>query len=136
MDIQLHVQLVVSWNPVHGEVYSIQHYVIKCACNLWQFCGFIRVLRFLPLKNDHHDIAEILLKVALNTIKLSIFYFGNKGYGWVFFHQYFRNIILVTFIRKGNRSTEGKTLNISTYQYRWIKSHIVVSSTPRHLSEK
>ena len=32
--------------------------------------GFLRVLRFPPLKkNDRHDIAEILLKVALNTIK-------------------------------------------------------------------
>jgi hypothetical protein len=75
-------------------------------------------VEYVAYKNDHHDIAEILLKVALNTIKLSIFYFGNKGYGWGFFHQYFRNIILVTFIRKGNRSTEGKTINISTYQYR------------------
>jgi hypothetical protein len=33
-------------------------------------CGFLRVLRFPPpSKADRHDITEILLKVALNTIK-------------------------------------------------------------------
>jgi len=25
---------VVSWNPTHGEVYSIQHYVIKLVSDL------------------------------------------------------------------------------------------------------
>jgi hypothetical protein len=58
---------VVSSNPAHGEVYSIQHYVIK-------------VVRFPPgtpvsptNKTEHHEITEILLKVALNTKK--------NGYG-------------------------------------------------------
>jgi hypothetical protein len=46
---------VVSSNPVHGDVSSIQHYVIK--------------LKFVSdLRTDHHYITEILLKVALNTI--------------------------------------------------------------------
>jgi hypothetical protein len=40
---------VVSSNPTHGEVYSIQHYVIKFVSNLRQIDGFIRVLRFPPL---------------------------------------------------------------------------------------
>ena len=31
-----------------GEVYPIQHYVIKFVSNLWQVGGFLRVLRFLP----------------------------------------------------------------------------------------
>ena len=35
---------VVSSNPVHGEVYSIQHYVIKFVGHLRQLCGFLRVL--------------------------------------------------------------------------------------------
>ncbi len=48
---------VVSSNPVHGQVYSIQHYVIK----------FISDLR----QADRQDITEILLKVALNTINLN-----------------------------------------------------------------
>ena len=31
---------VVSSNPTHGEVNSIQLYVIKFASDLWQFSGF------------------------------------------------------------------------------------------------
>jgi hypothetical protein len=30
---------VVSSNPAHGEVYSIQHYVIKFVSDLWQDGG-------------------------------------------------------------------------------------------------
>jgi hypothetical protein len=60
---------VVGSNPVDGEVYSIQHYVIKFVSDLRQVGGFLRVLRFPPpIKIDRHDITEILLKVALNTI--------------------------------------------------------------------
>ena len=57
---------VVSSNPDHGVVYSIQHYVIK----------FVSALRRsgTPIsstnKADRHEIAEILLKVALNTLTL------------------------------------------------------------------
>jgi hypothetical protein len=62
----------MSSNPAHGshgEVYSIQHYVIKFVSDLRQVDGFLRVFRFSPTnKADHHDITEILLKVALNTI--------------------------------------------------------------------
>ena len=32
----------VSWNPVHDEVYSIQHYVIKFVSDLRQVGGFLR----------------------------------------------------------------------------------------------
>jgi hypothetical protein len=39
---------VVSSNPVHGEVYSIQHYVIKFVSDLRQIGGFLQVLRFPP----------------------------------------------------------------------------------------
>ena len=39
---------VMSSSPVHGEVYSIQHYVIKFLSNLWQVGGFLRLLRFPP----------------------------------------------------------------------------------------
>ena len=35
---------VVSLNPVHGEVYSIHHYVIKYISDLRQVGGFLRVL--------------------------------------------------------------------------------------------
>ena len=49
---------VVSSNPAHGEVYSIQHYVIKFVSDMRQVDGFF-----------HHDTTEILLKVMLNTVK-------------------------------------------------------------------
>jgi len=39
---------VVSLNSAHGEVYSIQHYVIKFVSDLGQFVGFLWVLRFPP----------------------------------------------------------------------------------------
>jgi len=55
---------VVSSNLVHGDVFSIQHYVIKFV-RAWFSTG-------TPIsstnKTDCHDITEILLKVALNTI--------------------------------------------------------------------
>jgi hypothetical protein len=57
LDFQLPVQSVpittnvVSSNPVHGEVYSIQHYVIKFVSDLRQVDGFLLVLRFpRPIK--------------------------------------------------------------------------------------
>jgi hypothetical protein len=55
------------------QVYSIQHYVIKLVSDLRQVGGILRVLRFAPSKkNDLHDITEILLKVALNTIATNL----------------------------------------------------------------
>jgi hypothetical protein len=54
LDLQLLVQLwsittkVVSLNPVHDEVYSIQHYVIKFVSDVRQGGGFLRVVRFPP----------------------------------------------------------------------------------------
>jgi hypothetical protein len=61
---------VVSSSPVHGKVYSVQHYVIMFVSDLPQVGGFLRVLWFpSPIKHDRHHTSEILLKVALNTIK-------------------------------------------------------------------
>jgi hypothetical protein len=39
---------VVRSNPVHGEVYLIQHYVIKFVSDLRHVCGFLQVLWFPP----------------------------------------------------------------------------------------
>jgi putative component of membrane protein insertase Oxa1/YidC/SpoIIIJ protein YidD len=69
--LQLVLQLsnVVNSNPAHGKVYSIHHYVTKCVSDLRQVGGF-------PVsstnKTDHHDITDILLKLALNTIILTL----------------------------------------------------------------
>jgi hypothetical protein len=54
MDLQLPVQSVqittkfVSSNPAHGEVCSIQHYVIKFVSDLRQVGDFLRVPRLPP----------------------------------------------------------------------------------------
>ena len=55
-----------------GEVYSIQHYVIKFVSDLCQVGGFFpgTPVSFAN-KTDCHEITEILLKVALNTITSS-----------------------------------------------------------------
>ena len=57
LDLQLPVQSVpittkvVSLNPVHDEMYSIQHYVIKFVSDLQQVSGFLQVLWFpQPIK--------------------------------------------------------------------------------------
>jgi len=67
LDLQPSVQSVsittniISSNPVHGEVYSIQHYVIKFVSDLRQVSS--------TNKTGRHDTTEILLKMALNTIQ-------------------------------------------------------------------
>jgi len=64
---------VVSSNPAHDEVYSIQHYVIKF---IFYFRHAVWFFPGTPVsstnKSDRHDITEILLKVALNTIVLTL----------------------------------------------------------------
>jgi hypothetical protein len=82
-----------SSNPAHGEVYSIQHYVIKFA-SYWQQVGsFFRVLQFPP---PIKLTAKILLKLVLNTTTLTpvseqilfwclnmvITCMHNKSFGW------------------------------------------------------
>ena len=47
-------------------------YVIKFDNDLWQVGGFLRVLWFPPPIKHRHDITEILLKVALNTLTLTV----------------------------------------------------------------
>ena len=51
--------------------YSIQHHVIKFVSDLRQFGGFLWVLQFPPPIKPT-AIAELLLKVALNTITLTL----------------------------------------------------------------
>ena len=71
----------MSSNRAHGEVYSIQHYVIKFVSDLWQFGGFRQILQFLPLKKMT-ALTEILLIVALITITLTpnnLKVFGSKS---------------------------------------------------------
>ena len=46
--LHLECTKVVSYNPVHVYVYSIQQYVIKFVRDLRQVGGFLRVLLFPP----------------------------------------------------------------------------------------
>ena len=49
---------------------GVQHCVIKFVSDLWQVSGFLRGPPVSSTnKTDRHNISEILLKVALNTIK-------------------------------------------------------------------
>ena len=42
---------VLSLSPVHGEMYSIHHYVMKFVSDLLQVGGLLQVLQFrLPIK--------------------------------------------------------------------------------------
>ena len=87
--------------PDHGEVYSIQHYVIKLVSNLRQ-AGRVLLVPMFPLPiNHHHDKTEILLKVALNTITPCIIILLNAllslklfGFPVLWFWAYLMKVIL------------------------------------------
>ena len=57
---------VVSLNPVHDEMYSIQHDVIKFVSDLRQVGGFLRVLQFPP---QIKLIATIQLKCVESGVR-------------------------------------------------------------------
>ena len=53
----------MSLNPVHGEVFLIQHSVINFVSDLRQVTGFLQVLQISSTnKTDCHNITKILLK--------------------------------------------------------------------------
>ena len=91
---------VVSSNRAHGEVYLIQHCVIKFVDNLRQVGGFSLCTQvFSTNKTNGHDITEILLKVALNTITLTLqlnFLFNNLFISFSETEVFF-NFVLVLF---------------------------------------
>jgi hypothetical protein len=67
--VSIATNIVIS-NPAHDEVYSIQQYVSLSVVG--GFC--LGTLVYSTNKTDTHDITEILLKVALNTITLTQLY--------------------------------------------------------------
>ena len=104
---------VVSFNPVHGEVYSIQLYVISLSVTCDRSVVFSIQLYVIGLsvtcnrsvvfsgysfsstnKTDRHDITEILLKVVLNTINQNYITYINiiKSYPHRSSHCNFRII--------------------------------------------
>ena len=97
------VFLQLPSNPAYAEVYSIQHYVIQLVSDLRQVNGFLRV----------HEITEILLREALNTlpyttikqngefknyIVLSVLLFTASEYPLGFFKFFWHKTILLLII--------------------------------------
>jgi hypothetical protein len=80
LDLQLHMQTVpittnvVSSNPAHGEVYSILHFVMKFVIDLRQVGRWSSLGTPVSFTNktDHNEITEMLLKVALNAILITM----------------------------------------------------------------
>ena len=69
-----------SSNPVHGEVYSLQQYVIKVVSDLRQVGAFSPGTPVSSInKTDRHYITKILLKVALNTINTNPTYIDKRN---------------------------------------------------------
>ena len=54
---------IVSLNPIHSEVYSIQHYVIKFVSDLRQVCGVFRVESGIK----HHKPNQTLLILSVTS---------------------------------------------------------------------
>ena len=70
---------LLVWIPLmHDALYSLRYYVIKFVSELRQVSGFSPdtlvsfTSKTLLFFNGCHDIAEFLLKVALNTITLTL----------------------------------------------------------------
>ena len=61
---------MVQWSILHVEMYLIQPYVIqRLTEGLWLYKFSTETPVSSTNKTDCHDITEILLKVAINTIK-------------------------------------------------------------------
>ena len=61
----------------------MQHYVIKFVSDLRQVVIFSGYSDSSTNKTDRHDITEIMLKVALNTITLNQLFYGIVGFNKV-----------------------------------------------------
>ena len=98
---------VVSFNPIHGEVYSIQQYVIKFVSDLRQvghvFSGYSG---FLPNKTDRHYITEIFLKVAFNNFNPNPYQSNCLIH---FFKLKIEIILIVQFYNKPQEVVQTKT---------------------------
>ena len=80
---------VVSLNPVHGGVLdtTLCDKVCQWLATVWWFSPGTLVSS--TNKTDCHDITEILLKVALNTIKPTIYLKQNEFQNVINIYNYF-----------------------------------------------
>jgi hypothetical protein len=63
---------VLSSNSAHGEVYSIQHYVLKFVSGLRQICGFLRLINLQPTFSKHRFLKPIGFFLICIVFKLNI----------------------------------------------------------------
>jgi hypothetical protein len=61
---------VVSLNSAHGEVYLIQHYVIKFVSDLRQVSSFLSSPVSSTNKTERHDITEHPNTLRLDDLKI------------------------------------------------------------------
>ena len=82
LDLLLPMQLVsittnfVSSNPTHGEVYSIQHFVIMFVSDLLKVWSFL----WFPPPIKHH-ISNPVPNSHVNFTKNKDYYYGVRGCG-------------------------------------------------------
>jgi hypothetical protein len=70
---------VVSSNPIHDEVYSIQHHVIKFVSYLRQVSGFLRVfVRLFSFYNDYE-----ILSCTIQTDSI----LHSEDFSWIILHR-------------------------------------------------
>jgi hypothetical protein len=114
--------------PVHGEVYSIQHYVIKVG-------GFLRVLRSPPpmselIKYDLNWTEHILIGLENKHSTLAHFVRILHRVGWfIVLDAIFNNISVIWLTLRSVLLVEES--GVPGENHRPL-SHNVVSSTPRH----
>ena len=115
-----------EFEPLSGKVHLIQNYVINFVSDLWQVGGFLWILRFpQQIKTYHHDITEILLKVALNTINHQTDYYILTSKG-KYCTQYIRKHVYFYYtIMELKRCKDGCLLYINAY---YIKPMMVIVS--------
>jgi hypothetical protein len=93
---------VVSSDSLHGEVYSLQHYVVKFVSDLRQVGGFLRVdMVSFTDKADRHYIAEIVLKVALSTLTLTLIPLTTIIKAYICIHRLLQNEVQQTLVKRG-----------------------------------
>jgi hypothetical protein len=68
---------VVSSNPVHGEVYSIQHYVMKLVCDFWCCVSIFSIFINGGMFTDGYIVAIRNLKLA--NFRFVIYMFSCKN---------------------------------------------------------
>jgi hypothetical protein len=89
--------MVLNSNPVRGEVYSIQHYVIKIISDLRQIGGFSPGAPVsCTNKTDHHDITDMLLKVLTTTSQTKSYFYSQ----FINYHETDMNVIFVSEITR------------------------------------